>query len=279
MSVKFFGQFLALEGVVDDEQLRNAVELTKSRNMLLGELAVEDELITTEQTLQINREQLNRDLPFGQIAVDLGLLTQEQVESLLVKQNEIRLRLGEACVQLGYFDDVTARKLLEKFHEEQALYNFQNATLPENIAKNRTANFVLNFLPRIAMRVSRIHVKIVPTPVEENIEPNIASIALEGPEGLRIGLGSSGEYAGQLLKGMHLIMAGEEASEEETQEDVQNVLGSFLDIIAGNCLVCMASMGLNLKINPPVLGGRIKEGVHYSLVTTSGNATLTLAPF
>ncbi|MBT6492190.1 MAG: chemotaxis protein CheX, partial [Deltaproteobacteria bacterium] len=75
MSVKFFGQYLLLEGAVSAEQLRSALELMEREHRMLGELAVEAGILSAEDAGTINREQLNRDLPFGMLAVEKGMLT------------------------------------------------------------------------------------------------------------------------------------------------------------------------------------------------------------
>ena len=67
MSVKFFGQYLLLEGAVTADQLRSALELMEREHRMLGELAVEAGLLSAEDAGTINREQLNRDLPFGNV--------------------------------------------------------------------------------------------------------------------------------------------------------------------------------------------------------------------
>ena len=39
---------------------------------VLGQLAVDEKLLTAEQANEINQEQLNRDLPFGKLAIEQG---------------------------------------------------------------------------------------------------------------------------------------------------------------------------------------------------------------
>ena len=47
-SVKFFGQYLLLEGAVTMDQLREALQLMEREHKVLGQLAVEQKLLTLE---------------------------------------------------------------------------------------------------------------------------------------------------------------------------------------------------------------------------------------
>ena len=280
MSVKFFGQFLVLEGAITAGELRSAVDLSESENMLIGELATEAKLISEEQALELNRQQLRKDKPFGELAIAEGLLTEDQLNGLLKKQGEMRLRLGEACVRLGYLDQTSINELLRKFHEDQAPYSVNEVDLPGDLSGNLAAAFVLNFFPRMTMRVSRIHVKVSPLP-DDGLpdQPHKASIELQGERGLKIMLGAGDDYASKLLTGMHRIMGGDAPGETEVEAaDLQDILGSFLDIVAGNALEVLAADGVKLEVSPTELGGEVQSGISFQIVTTHGSPTLTLAP-
>lgn len=279
MSVKFFGQFLVLEGAISAVELRSAVDLSESENMLIGELATEAKLISEEQALELNRQQLRKDMPFGALAVEEGLITEEQLEGLLRKQAEMRLRLGEACVRLGYLDQTSVYELLRKFHDDQEPYTEDEIDLPGDLSGNPAAAFILNFFPRMTMRVSRIHVKVSPMS-GDNLpnQPHKASISLQGEQGLKIMLGAGDDYASKLLTGMHRIMGGDAPSESEVEaEDLQDILGSFLDIVAGNALEVLAADGVKLEVSPTELGAEVEKGISFQIVTTYGSPTLTLA--
>ena len=123
---------LALEGAVSMEQLREALQLMEREHRVLGQLAVDEKLLTAEQANEINQEQLNRDLPFGKLAIEQGLLNEEQVQSLVKMQNESRIRIGEAFLRLGYLDEPTVEKHLAKFQSEQGSADNLKLTLLKN---------------------------------------------------------------------------------------------------------------------------------------------------
>ena len=79
--MEFFGQFLVKEGAITVEQLREALDLMASENLRLGQVAVEQGLLSESEANDINREQRYTDKPFGSIAVKLGLITAVQLLS------------------------------------------------------------------------------------------------------------------------------------------------------------------------------------------------------
>jgi len=83
MSLKFFGQFLIDQGVVDSDQIRAALQLMDEENRSLGELAEAGGILTAEESAKVNAQQRYCDLPFGDLAVEMGLLSDEQVEYLV----------------------------------------------------------------------------------------------------------------------------------------------------------------------------------------------------
>ena len=95
-SVKFFGQYLLLEGAVTMEQLREALQLMEREHKVLGQLAVDEKLLTAEQANEINQEQLNRDLPFGKLAIEQGLPRSLRSKFKHLLKPKMRSGLGSA---------------------------------------------------------------------------------------------------------------------------------------------------------------------------------------
>ena len=95
MSLKFFGQFLIDQGVVDSNQIRAALQLMDEENRNLGELAEAGGILTAEESAKVNAQQRHCDLRFGDLSVEMGLLSDEQVEYLVGFQEQTRLRIGE----------------------------------------------------------------------------------------------------------------------------------------------------------------------------------------
>ena len=275
MSVKFFGQYLLLEGAVTADQLRSALELMEREHRMLGELAVEAGLLSAEDAGTINREQLNRDLPFGMLAVEKGLLSEAQVEDLLELQRKKRLRLGEALVQLNVLSAERVDSLLETFHSEQAKFEGSDSSLPSELEGNRLAAFILDFIPKITMRVSRIHLKVA-TAETKSSHQSTASIKINGAPGLTITLSADDDFANKLMIGMVRIMSGNFEAEPEPDDDREDLLGEFLSIVAGHTLGVMEGDSNKLSVEPPTYGTPESEGACFNLVSPHGAASLSL---
>jgi hypothetical protein len=122
---KFFGEYLADQGLVESHQVREAIELQKGRNPGIGEVAMRRGWLTAGDVERILAEQRTRNEMFGEIAVRRELLTPEQVDSLLEEQASNRIFLGEALLELGHIDRATLTEQLARFEAyktEQRLY-------------------------------------------------------------------------------------------------------------------------------------------------------------
>jgi len=277
MSVKFFGQFLLLEEAVSVDQLREALQLMESEHKVLGELAVESGLLSEEQAGDINRAQLTRDLPFGMLAVEKGLLSEKQVEELLNQQSRRRLRLGEALVRLGHLDPVEVESLLEKFNADQAPFFGSDLDLPDLFNNNALASYVLDFLPKIAMRVSRLHLKVANEPIGTGFHSATASIILRGTNCIRVSLSADAAFSSKLMTGMVRIMSGNFDASPDDDSDQEDLLGEFLSILAGHALGAFEQKGEKLAVEPPTYGEPpSSETAAFSLVSPHGAARLFL---
>jgi hypothetical protein len=102
MAAKFFGQFLLEKGVITSAQLLRALDVQRTSNPALGELAVEHRMLTEAQAKVINERQRREDRRFGDIAQSMGLLTAEEVVQLLDEQKARRKLFGEILVEEGF---------------------------------------------------------------------------------------------------------------------------------------------------------------------------------
>lgn len=137
MNTKFFGQFLLEKGLINREQLLEALDEQRRSSPLLGDLAVEEGLIDQNQAEKINQEQRRQDKRFGDIAVSMGLLTDAQVGELLATQKSKRKYFGEILVSLGHLNNEDVDKYLAAHKAEsvdlavQIDRNFSETGLPE----------------------------------------------------------------------------------------------------------------------------------------------------
>jgi hypothetical protein len=101
MAAKFLGQFLLEAGLIDRQQLLDALEAQRASNPMLGELAVAAGMLDAAQAARINEHQRRQDARFGDIAQAMGLLTAAQVSELLARQQAGRRMFGEILIEQG----------------------------------------------------------------------------------------------------------------------------------------------------------------------------------
>ncbi|MDO3386430.1 hypothetical protein QWI17_11325 [Gilvimarinus sp. SDUM040013] len=116
MAATFFGQYLQIKGIIDREQLLQALALQSSSNRSFGQLAVDEGLLSAAQSAQINLRQRETDALFGELAESLGWLTGAQVSQLLARQQLDHVTLGQALINLGVLTDAQLQHLLADYH-------------------------------------------------------------------------------------------------------------------------------------------------------------------
>ena len=119
MDISFFGDYLLHLGLINSEQLDNAVDYQLKQNKSIGQIALDERLLNEDQIAKIKEIQRLEDKRFGEIAVDEGLLFSSQLEVILEKQKRVNLLFGDALDQLGYLDTENLDKLARKFLDKQ----------------------------------------------------------------------------------------------------------------------------------------------------------------
>lgn len=113
MAAKFLGQFLLEQGLIDRQQLLDALEAQRASNPLLGELAVAAGMLDALQAERINARQRSEDARFGDLALEMGLLDSGQVEQLLERQKAGRRMLGQILVEQGALTEAALQQALQ----------------------------------------------------------------------------------------------------------------------------------------------------------------------
>lgn len=101
MAAKFLGQYLLEAGLINRQQLLDALEAQRASSPRLGELAQAAGMLDAAQAALINEHQRRQDARFGDIAQALGLLSATQVSDLLARQQAGRRMFGEILVEQG----------------------------------------------------------------------------------------------------------------------------------------------------------------------------------
>jgi len=275
VSVKFFGQFLIEQGEVDAQHLRQAIEWMSTQNVDLGTLAVRHGLLTPEDTRRVHREQRRQDAPFGEIAVQLGLLAPAQVEQLLREQEKCRVRLGEALVKLGHLSEGKLGTLLDAFKTDQSAYDVSTTEmLPSSLKDSEIAAVSLDLVKKLSARLAGVVVKMAPAPSCALTGESAfnASVKIRGAQSLGLAMAADLDLA-KKLGGAATAYLGKTPS----RELVEDALGEFLNVVAGNAIALLERKGAHCELDPPRLGQLPQGGHCFDLVTSAGRGVLVLS--
>lgn len=116
MTACFFGCYLLNKQLVTDAQLAQAIEVQSGRNLCIGELAVQDGLLTQTQVTSLNKDQCVCDMRLGEIALHKGWLSEADLQQLLQRQRLSNISIGEALIQTGALRSQQLSDLLTDYH-------------------------------------------------------------------------------------------------------------------------------------------------------------------
>jgi len=277
MSVKFFGQFLIEQGEVDAGNVREALDLLGQTNRSLGEIAVEEGMMVEADVARVNHSQRGNDRPFGDLAVELGVLTSEQLVDCLRMQRERRLLIGEALVHLGHLGTERLGPMLDAFKADQAQYEVGAlGQLPDPLANNRVAPYVLDLLPKFCMRVARMNVKVGDAQVlaEAPLWPHRVSLPIHAHRGLDVTLVGDHDFMTCLASGTSGIPTA-----KLDRELMLDGVGEFLNVLAGNAISALERTGVQAELGTPDHDAELADGWLFDLATSTGRAALVLMQF
>ena len=95
-----FGRFLISRNVVNVEMVRKAINLQKSKAILIGELAIQEGILSIDQVFNILEKRLEEQKFFCQIAVELGYMTKTNANNLLKLQKKRLPPLGDILLKI-----------------------------------------------------------------------------------------------------------------------------------------------------------------------------------
>jgi len=283
MAVKFFGQYLLEKNIIKREELWDAVEFQKLKNMDFGECAFAKGYITDEDIANLKSVQKQVDMKFGEVAIKLNILTPEQVEDVLTMQKKNHIFLGEALVEKGILISDVVERELSLFNQEQSKYIASDIKTPGGIKNADAVKGMVDMTQKMFQRIVRLQVKVDDGFVTHD-EPSknflLASISLYGS--LKY------EYALLLSREISALIAsaimGEDIDNSAT-ELIKDGVKEFCNIVCGNIISKLSISGIEMDISPPkeavssdsgynFLRGR--KAIYYPLVSFKGDSALIL---
>ena len=247
---KFFGQYLLEKGVLNKDQLVEAINYQKSKILKLGEIAVSQGYLTDKQVAKIHNEQKRTDLRFGDLSVQMGLLTRSQLEEILTIQKNNHVYLGEAIVACGHMDDGTLEKELAEFKEEQAAVPPIQVMITEDVPHKQLVEVAIDLTEKMMRRLGDLISKAGQLRRERESIKNmgiISYIEFRGDINVRYVLNISWEVAHEVAK--KTFKKDDLPFDEEI---IKDTTAEFVNIVCGNIRAKILETGKKMEFQPPV---------------------------
>ena len=250
MAVKFFGQFLVEQGIVNSEALLSAIGLQDKNNLKLGEMAVSMGLITPVDIERAHNAQMSKDMKLGDLLVEMGFLTLAQLNDIITRQKNTHLYIGEALVQLGSLTSAQLQKSLDDFKADQARYVSNGIELPITSPNNKIWEMTVDLTYKMITRV-----------LDLQFRPGKCSVTTAIPRGFMLAaLDMSGDIDARYLisvseglqKSIAKAILSEDSVDHEPIEILEDTVMEFINVVCGNIAAKASQMGTIININPPV---------------------------
>jgi hypothetical protein len=125
-----FGLHLKKRGVISAEQLVAALEVQLSTLVPIGQLALEEGMLSARDIFDILRAQSDApNVRFGDLAIEMGLLTRDDVMRLLMIQADRKRTIGEILVWQGVLGESQLKAELTAYRRALAQPKRSSATM------------------------------------------------------------------------------------------------------------------------------------------------------
>jgi hypothetical protein len=115
-----FGLYLKRKGIITAEQLVAAIEAQLDTLVPIGQIALEEGILSAQDIFTILRAQ--SDSPherFGELAIELGLMTREELMRLLMLQTDRKRPLAEILVRQGVLTERQSAAEMSAFRRDK----------------------------------------------------------------------------------------------------------------------------------------------------------------
>lgn len=244
MGVKFFGMYLVDRKVITREQLLEALEEQRSKNLKFGEHAVRLGLIKESDIEKIKEIQKSKDLRFGEAAVQLGLLTYDQVEQIQRIQRSSHKLLGDILVEKGIITPAALERELSAFEDEQRVYMTETVFIPEGVRERESIGVLIDLTKKFLLRVVGINTKF----------GDFDFIKWKEADDYSVSVKFSGDVSFVFVLNVPEVVVVKlicEYNFKETEENKRDALREFANVICGNTVAKLERLGKKVDITPP----------------------------
>jgi hypothetical protein len=252
MAAKFFGQFLLEKGVLDKDQLLRALEIQRTSNPMLGEIAEQLGLLGAADARRINEKQKREDKRFGDIATELGLLTTSQVDALLAEQKNRRKLFGEILVEEGMLtrEALAAELALHAADRDEAVLALELGLTGHALAD--VAGSAIATVSRIFQRVLKVQCQfsaLAGSASDLAGFDRAGRIAISGDRPFVLAIACSDEVMNSVA--IRFLNLPEHRCDSELAHDA---LGEVLNIVMGYVVKAALPEGGRYRASPPDFG-------------------------
>ena len=251
-----FGNYLVETGKITKMQLTKTLAAQNTVRVKLGLIAVAEDMMTIEQTEEVNRLQALMDRRFGDIAMEKGYLTAEQVNTLLKKQGNTYLSFIQAMINSRFLDMEDVELVINTF---RLIYNYTNSEI-EDLKSDDPARIIPLCLPEEGKQFADIistAVKTLIRLVDRHVYIGKAEMTSSFPEKNMVSQSLQGEHSfiscfsegtGALLQ--TCCNYAQEAF-EELDLLALDAAGELLNCINGLFVSMLSREGTFLELLPP----------------------------
>lgn len=124
-----FGLYLKKKGIISAEQLVAALEVQLATLPRIGQLALEEGLISPRDIFNVLQAQRRSpDVRFGDLAIEMGLMTRNELIRLLMIQADRKRPLADVFITEGILSEQLVAREMAEFRQLQANRRAANAT-------------------------------------------------------------------------------------------------------------------------------------------------------
>ncbi len=143
MYTQFFGNFLINKGIINTEQLMEALKIQSSTHQKLGTLAIHAGYMSANEVEDVFIMQTHYDKRFGELAIKLGYLTQKQVNELLELQLPDYMKLGQVLLEKGWISNVDLENLVAEYRSAYEICDLNIAIEQQELVDKLLSSFCL----------------------------------------------------------------------------------------------------------------------------------------
>jgi hypothetical protein len=147
-----FGLYLKNKGVISAEQLVSAIETQHKSLVPIGQLALEEGIISPREIFDVLRAQREEPtMRFGDLAVEMGLVTRDDVMRLLMLQSDRKSAIADILIKQGALTKEQAAVEMAEFR--RAANQRKGSTVRSKIvpAPRRMATKIRDSIPASAV--------------------------------------------------------------------------------------------------------------------------------